>query len=82
MKGGGEAGEGDVGWVLLLAYAGTVAIDILMPFKPTSSVSDPNLDWIRIQSGQLIRIRIQQGKNKPQKYKKIEISCWMFSIKD
>ncbi len=31
----------------------------------TPSVSDP--DWIRIQSGQWIRIRIQEGKNDPQK---------------
>ena len=31
----------------------------------SDSVSDP--DWIRIQSGQWIRIRIQEGKNDPQK---------------
>jgi hypothetical protein len=37
-----------------------------------SRVSDPDLDpdWIRIQSGQWIRIRIQEGKNDPQKEKK------------
>ncbi len=28
---------------------------------------DPYPDWIRIQSGQWIRIRIQEGKNAPQK---------------
>ena len=27
----------------------------------------PDPDWIRIQSGQWIRIRIQEGKNDPQK---------------
>ncbi len=27
-----------------------------------SRVADPDLDWIRIQSGQWIRIRIQEGK--------------------
>jgi hypothetical protein len=34
-----------------------------------SSVVDPDLnpDWIRIQSGQWIHIRIQEGKNNPQK---------------
>jgi hypothetical protein len=35
--------------------------------KQKISVSDP--DWIRIQSGYWIRIRIQEGKNDPQKYK-------------
>jgi hypothetical protein len=32
-------------------------------------VSDPDPDWIRIQSGQWIRIRnrIQEGKNDPRK---------------
>jgi hypothetical protein len=29
-------------------------------------VADP--DWIRIQSGQWVRIRIQEGKNDPQKF--------------
>ena len=33
------------------------------------SVSDP--DWIRILSGQWIRIRIQEGKNDPQNYIKL-----------
>jgi hypothetical protein len=32
-------------------------------------VADPDPDWIRTQSGQWIRIRIQEGKNEPQKYK-------------
>ena len=31
------------------------------------SVSSPDPDWIRIQSGPCIRIRIQEGKNDPQK---------------
>ncbi len=31
----------------------------------TNSVPDP--DWIRIQLDQWIRIRIQEGKNDPQK---------------
>jgi hypothetical protein len=34
-----------------------------------SSVSDP--DWNQIQSGQWIRIRIQEGKNDPQKQNKV-----------
>jgi hypothetical protein len=48
------------------------------------SVSDPNPDWIRIQSGQWIRI--QEGKNDPQKLKKKKLTnfsvlkCWMFSF--
>jgi hypothetical protein len=33
----------------------------------TDRVSDPDPDRIRIQSGQWIRIRIQEGKNYPQK---------------
>jgi hypothetical protein len=32
-----------------------------------SSVVDPDPDWIRIQVGPWIRIRIQEGKNDPQK---------------
>jgi hypothetical protein len=36
------------------------------------SVSDP--DWIRIQSGQWFRIRIQEDKNEPKKLK--IISCF------
>ncbi len=39
-----------------------------------TSVVDPDPEpdpyWIRIQSGLWIRIRIQEGKNDPQKYKK------------
>jgi hypothetical protein len=34
-----------------------------------TSVSDPDPDWIRIESGQLIRIRIQEGKNEKMTYK-------------
>jgi hypothetical protein len=30
-------------------------------------VADPDPNWIRIQSGQWIRIRIQEGKNYPKK---------------
>jgi hypothetical protein len=65
----------------------TIALDpslsvVLFSF----SVSDP--DWIRIQSGQWIRIRIRnwepEAKNDPQKKKKIKkfhvLKCWMFSI--
>jgi hypothetical protein len=36
------------------------------------SVSDPDPDWIQIQSGQWIRIRIQEGKNR----KNYEIACF------
>jgi hypothetical protein len=36
-----------------------------------SSVSDPDRDLFLIQSGQWIRIRIQEGKNDPQKQKKV-----------
>jgi hypothetical protein len=40
-----------------------------------SRVSDPDPDWIRIQSGQWIRN--QEGKNDPQKKKKIcKSSCF------
>jgi hypothetical protein len=35
-----------------------------------TSVSDPDPDWIRIQSGQWIWIRIQEGKNDPTKIEK------------
>jgi hypothetical protein len=28
-----------------------------------SSVADPDPDWIQIQSGQCVRIRIREGKN-------------------
>ncbi len=37
-------------------------------WAPDFSVSDPDPDLIRIQSGP-IRIRNQEGKNDPQKYK-------------
>ncbi len=54
-------------------------------------VSDPDPYWIRIQSGQWIRIRIRNlypdpgEKNDPQKYiKKIKkfyvLKCWMFTF--
>jgi hypothetical protein len=47
-----------------------------IPFKPVF--------LIRIQSGLWIRIRIQQGKNNPQKWEKIKkfnvLKCWMFSF--
>jgi hypothetical protein len=51
-----------------------------------ATVSDPDLDWIRIQSGQWIRIRIliQEGKKTHKKVEKIEkfhvLKCWMFSF--
>jgi hypothetical protein len=32
-----------------------------------ASVSDPDPDWTRIQTGQWISIRIQEGKNDPRK---------------
>jgi hypothetical protein len=45
-----------------------------------AGLRDP--DWIRIQSGPLIRI--QEGKNDPQKLKKFKkfqvLKCWMFSF--
>jgi hypothetical protein len=61
---------------------------------PVSRVADLDPNWIRIQSGQWIRIRIQsgqwiririqEGKNDPQKLKKIKkfhvLKCWMFSF--
>jgi hypothetical protein len=47
-------------------------------------VSDPDPDWMRIQSGPWIRIRIQEGKNDPQKFKKVKtfhvFKCWIFSF--
>jgi hypothetical protein len=50
--------------------------DVFVNLDPRiSSVSD--LDWIRIQSGQWIRIRIKKGKNDPQKIEKSpEFSCF------
>jgi hypothetical protein len=55
-----------------------------------SRVVDPDLDpyldpdWIRIQSGQWIRIRIQEGKNDPKKKKKFVnvyvLKGWMASF--
>jgi hypothetical protein len=39
-----------------------------------NSVSDPEPDWIRIQSGQWIRIRIQKGKNDPHIKEKSSIA--------
>ncbi len=36
------------------------------------SISDPDLDWIRIRSGKWTQIRIQKGKNYRQKYKKVK----------
>ncbi len=41
-----------------------------------TSVSDPDPDCIRTQSGQWIRIRIQKRKNDPQKSEKKEKSCF------
>jgi hypothetical protein len=39
--------------------------------------------WIQINLSSRIRIRIQEGKNDPQKYKKVQnfhvSKCWMFS---
>jgi hypothetical protein len=50
----------------------------------TIRVADPDPNSIRIQSGQWIRIRIQEGKNAPKKEKKIKkfhvSKCWMFSF--
>jgi hypothetical protein len=49
------------------------------PHAVATSVSDPDPDWIRIQSCQWIRIRIQEGKKDPQKWKKLRnFKCWMF----
>jgi hypothetical protein len=36
----------------------------------SNSVSDPDPDWIRIQSGQWIWIRIHESNNDPQKKEK------------
>jgi hypothetical protein len=52
-------------------------------------VADPDSNWIRIQSGQWIRIRIRnpdpEGKNYPQKWGKNQkfyvLKCWMLSFK-
>jgi hypothetical protein len=44
-------------------YISTVAVSLPVSLQVTTSVSDP--EWIRIQSGQ--RIRIQEGKNDAQK---------------
>ncbi len=41
-----------------------------------TSILDPDPDCVRIQSGQWIRIRIQERKNDPQKAKKNLISCF------
>jgi hypothetical protein len=43
--------------------------DARVDFSHLSRVVDPEPDpyWIRIQSGLWIRIRIQEGKNDPQK---------------
>ncbi len=41
--------------------------DILYNYVVHIRVVDPDPDWIRIQSGLWIRIRIQEGKNDPQK---------------
>jgi hypothetical protein len=52
--------------------------------KPVFRIQDPDPNWMRIQSGQWIRI--QEGKNDPQKKKKKNIKifqvlkCWMFSF--
>ncbi len=41
--------------------------------QSSTRVADPDPHWIRILSGQWIRIRIQEGKNYPQKQKKLRI---------
>ncbi len=41
-------------------------------------VVDPDPDWIRIQSG--LWIRIQEGKNDPQKFHVLK--CWMASFEN
>jgi hypothetical protein len=51
------------------------------------SVVDPDLypDWIWIQWGPWVRIRIKEGKNGPEKYKTVDkfhlLKCWTFSFK-
>jgi hypothetical protein len=51
------------------------------------SVVDPDPDWIRIQWDPWTRIRIQEGKNDQQKYKKVgkiltfsSAGWWMFDF--
>ncbi len=47
-------------------------------------IRDPDPSWIWIQSGQWIRIRIQEDKKDPQKQNKIKkcqvFKYWMFSF--
>jgi hypothetical protein len=70
-------------WVLLtftwFLSAGTLDFNCLI-FR----VADPDPDLIRIQSGQWIRIRIQEGKKYPRKKKKIKkfhvLKCLMSSF--
>jgi hypothetical protein len=53
------------------------------------TVSDPDPDWIRIQSGQWIAsgfgIRIQGGQKLPTKMGNIKkfhvLNCWLFSLR-
>jgi hypothetical protein len=54
---------------------------------PLGRVSDPDPYWIRIQSGQWIRIRIRNpdldpgGQKLPTKVEKIHVlKCWMASF--
>jgi hypothetical protein len=48
------------------------------------SVSEPDPNWILSGHGSRFEIRIQEGKNDPQKKKKVEkfhvLKCWMLSF--
>jgi hypothetical protein len=48
------------------------------------SVVDTDPDWTRIEWDPWVRIRIQEGKNNPQKLKKVNkfpfLKCCMFSF--
>ncbi len=75
-RGGGRGGGGRGGRVCspLVPYIVKTRIFNCKMSYVRITVSDSDPDWIRIQSGQLIRrsgygfrIRIQEGKNGPQK---------------
>jgi hypothetical protein len=43
------------------------SVPLVEEIQSRTRVADPDPYWIRIQSGQWNRIRIQEGKNDPQK---------------
>jgi hypothetical protein len=70
----GSRGRKGTGSRIRIAATGTYIVESVLRI----------LDWIRIRWGQWIRIRIKEGKNDPQKQKKVEkfhvFKCWMFSF--